>query len=155
MHLAIYFFGQLLHLAIYSLSHFKDEFDHFRTWPLFAHGNWLHFAIYSLGHFKDKFIIIALGHFLHLAFIFTWPAFVLGRHLMSKICTWPTFPLGKSLHLDFISWYPVSFGPKYSFGQIWSKRIFRSKRKVWPSNPHGQKERYRNFQAPDGRSQVT
>ena len=35
-----------------------------------------------------------------------------------------------------------SFGPIYSFGQIMAKRIFLSKRKVWPSNPPGQKERY-------------
>ena len=92
--------GYLLSWALIAFgdlftNSFKDEFDHFCTWPLFAHGNWLHFAIYSLGHFKDKLShsctwLIYAWPLILFGLLFTWPLFALDLHFhLADHWTWP------------------------------------------------------------------
>ena len=122
--LARYSLSHSLHLAIYLLGHFINKFCYYCTWPLFPVGLLFTWPLTAFGN------------------LFTWPLFHLADICCRTIALGRHFSLGPKHQSLAISLGPNSFGPNYSFGQIMAKRIFRSKRKVWPSNPHGRKERY-------------
>ena len=93
-------------------------------------------------HRKLIFFFVSFGHADYLATPFFWTEKFGPRDMARLWCLGPSEKLRPSARVGYQMSAKWRSGQVNKWSKIWSKRIFRSKRKVWPSNPHGQKERY-------------